>query len=81
VTFGATSGGLDLTPQIRYVSGTGLDPSATATNSTGIALLFGAPALQDVTVTATPAQLGRVAGTQHAFTRAGALSLVSVASN
>jgi hypothetical protein len=79
VSFAATSGGVSLDSQIRYVSTTtGIAQGATATGSSGLAVLFGAPALQDVVVTETPAQLGKGAGTVTAFTRAGEFSLVSV---
>jgi hypothetical protein len=74
VTFNATSTAGDLSSQIRYVAGVAPSPSATATGSTGIALLFGAPAGQQITISYAPAALGRPAGTAQVFTRANGYS-------
>lgn len=78
VALQASSLGVDLTSRIRYIAGAGVSQTATATDTTGIAFLFGAPAMQDVSVTGTPARIGSAVGTFHAFTRPGNLGIVPV---
>jgi hypothetical protein len=81
VTFAASTPDMDPTGQIRYAAATGTVSSATATDSSGIAILFGAPASLSVVATAIPTQIGRASGTAHAFARAGGYSLVQVVPN
>jgi hypothetical protein len=77
----ATGDGGDLTSQLRYIAGVVPSTSATATDTSGVALLFEVPALENIDITSLPTQLGHAAGTFQAFARVGTIAIVPVAPN